>query len=118
MKNAIKLAIEGGWNPEKYRQIWQYNPNNRVGVTDSYRAGLTHWDITSDPLFWQALGKTMGWGKRIIIERQDIETKDGRVVRSDTDAEMVPEWKFYWHRFIDHLAEGKDAESFFNQLLK
>jgi hypothetical protein len=22
-------------------------------------------------------------------------------------------WIDHWHRFIDHLAEGKDAESFF-----
>ena len=21
-------------------------------------------------------------------------------------------WRFHWHRFIDHLADGKDAESF------
>jgi hypothetical protein len=25
-------------------------------------------------------------------------------------------WKKFWHRFIDHLAEGKDAESFFQAL--
>ena len=22
-------------------------------------------------------------------------------------------WEYEWHRFIDHLADGKDAESFF-----
>jgi hypothetical protein len=25
-------------------------------------------------------------------------------------------WKKFWHRFIGHLAEGKDAESFFQTL--
>ncbi len=26
-------------------------------------------------------------------------------------------WKDYWHAFIDHLAEGKDIDSFFEKLL-
>jgi hypothetical protein len=25
-------------------------------------------------------------------------------------------WRFHWHRLIDHLADGKDAESFFASL--
>jgi hypothetical protein len=25
-------------------------------------------------------------------------------------------WRFHWHRFIDHLADGKDCESFFADL--
>lgn len=28
------------------------------------------------------------------------------------------EWRRVWHRFIDHIASGGDAESFFNNLLK
>lgn len=28
-----------------------------------------------------------------------------------------PSWKDYWHPFIDHLADGKDAESFFSELM-
>jgi hypothetical protein len=43
-----------------------------------------------DPSFWQALGKAKGWN----IGTVEIN----------------------WHRLIDHLAEGKDAESFFAAL--
>jgi hypothetical protein len=26
-------------------------------------------------------------------------------------------WQYHWHRFIDHLAEGKTPEDFFRELL-
>lgn len=53
-----------------------------------------------DPLFWKALGKAMWWG-------------DGRFKVSDWQTHG---WLFHWHRLIDHLAEGKSVESFFEQL--
>jgi hypothetical protein len=34
-----------------------------------------------------------------------------------TPSETVQEWLMFWHRFIDHLAEGKNAESFFASLI-
>jgi hypothetical protein len=46
-----------------------------------------------DPDFWKALATARKW--------------------EDTNA-----WRFHWHRFIDHLADGKDAESFFASLWK
>jgi hypothetical protein len=46
-----------------------------------------------DPDFWKALSTARKW--------------------EDTNA-----WRFHWHRFIDHLADGKDAESFFASLWK
>jgi hypothetical protein len=30
---------------------------------------------------------------------------------------QYPWWHFRWRRFIDHLAEGKDPESFFANLV-
>ena len=40
---------------------------------------------------------------------------------SNTGQKSVAEWKEkywknFWHRFIDHLAADKDAESFFKEL--
>jgi hypothetical protein len=54
-----------------------------------------------DPLFWQALGKARGW----------------TVCESGSIWQGVPKWRYWWHRFIDHLADGKDAESFFKSLV-
>ena len=50
--------------------------------------------VVLDPLFWQCLGKAMG------------------------QREYQFSWLAKWHLFIDHLAEGKDPESFFAELLK
>lgn len=57
--------------------------------------------ILLDLSFWQALGKARGWGDHKL--QSEIENRC---------------WKCRWHRFIDHLAEGKDAESFFASVLK
>ena len=43
-----------------------------------------------DPTFWKALGKARSW--------------------------QAGAWLFHWHRFIDHIAFGKDVESFFYNL--
>lgn len=56
-----------------------------------------------DKDFWQALGKAEGWDKK-------METKERSIY---TNA-----WKDEWHNFIDHIAEGKSIDSFFNELLK
>lgn len=47
--------------------------------------------ILLDPLFWQALGQAQEWFEN--------------------------SWSDEWHNLIDHLAEGKDIDSFFNELL-
>lgn len=63
-----------------------------------------------DPSFWQALGKALGWN-----EEKDYagETSgDGKWHQTYT----INSWVSEWHRFIDHLAEGNTAESFFESL--
>jgi hypothetical protein len=113
MKNAIELAIKGGFRPqdygftdgsqELYGNQFEIEGENEVHIfTVSGREFWIHTtQITSDPLFWQALGKAMGWG----------EPKDRFAFDADSSHK---DWKSNWHRFIDHLAEGKDVESFFS----
>lgn len=83
MEKAITKAIEGGYKPDKKN----WNPIQ------------LHWRIFSlDPLFWQALGKSLGWYD---------------------DSELIPNsWAMFWHKFIDHLIAGKSVESFFEELIK
>lgn len=80
IKKALDLASKNGWS-----------------VSD-WKAGF--YSPLLDPLFWQALGKAMGWKEEMWWVNNYIEA-----------------WKYHWHRFIDHLAEGKDADSFFQDLL-
>ena len=63
---------------------------------DSWQGETGRLQALLSPLFWQALGKSRGWV---------VGHFDGK-----------PTWLEYWHRFIDHLAEGKSAESYFEQL--
>lgn len=61
------------------------------------------------PLFWQSLGKAMGLA-------EEVEVIHSHPVESDIVREKMEGWKWWWHRFIDHLTEGKDTESFFESL--
>lgn len=110
MKEAIQKAIEGGWN-QGYK-ISHYGVMGDVLLVKGVRSrALIEAEIREDLLFWQALGKAMGWdGKPFGIS---IPNGGETVVHKTKD-----EWKNNWHRFTDHLAEGKDVESFFNELLK
>lgn len=101
MEKAIKKAIEGGWHPkglkiEGYPISWIIQATiNRSKFWERY---------CLEPLFWQALGKAMGWenGEMVIHEKMVA----------------YQQWKIYWHCFIDALAEGKTPDEFFNELLK
>lgn len=98
MKNAIEKAIEGG-----------YEHDLISGLLSDFEKGIyANWNnycvLLLDPLFWQALGKSLGWPKISAYPRE-----------SDNEFET---WKMTWLYFIDHLAEGKDPESFFTNLLE
>lgn len=95
MDLAIQKAIEGGWmitDREGEAQEW----HERHPINENPER------IWCDALFWQALCKVLGYDEEP-IKRQGIFRKD---------------WEHLWHSFIDHLAEGKDADSYFNALLK
>ncbi len=95
MEQAIKKAIEGGWNDRLYRvdtgntEVWTH-----------------HSSFLLDPRFWQALGKALGMDEGEFLAEGFARSSYHWM------------WHFQWHRFIDHLISGKDAESFFNELLK
>jgi len=111
MKNAIQLAVKGGYRPFKTIEIngdgqwvktdferWGYVPpglDNSVATLNIYKSLL-------DPLFWSALGKSL--------------ELDGSTYRWQKEGEE--KWLTLWIRFTYHLAEGKDPESFFNTLLQ
>jgi hypothetical protein len=89
--NSIQQAIRDAAEKGGYRyRSWKVNNlEQNVGYnTLQLRALSEHFH---DPDFWKALALARKW--------------------EDPNA-----WRFHWHRFIDHLADGKDAESFFATL--
>lgn len=63
--------------------------------------------ICYDPAFFQALGKALGWPDGLRYSGEIV----GNVAVSK------PVWSNQWHRFIDHLIEGKDPDTFFKELI-
>lgn len=115
MKDAIKLAIEGGYKGEI---MFKYFPPEGDEIDH----------FLLDPLFWQALGKSLGWKE----SRHELFTDGSGAYYCRFCGQNFPELKciigiecpkakpylYYWHHFIDHLAEEKDSELFFKELLK
>ena len=74
--------------------------------------------------FWQCLGKKMGWDstyhyckKGCGREGNTDWDKIGKTGNSFlADAVSGIEWRYRWHHFIQHLAEGKSAEEWFKNL--
>jgi hypothetical protein len=86
--NNVQQAIRDAAEKGGYRYRWW--KVNDLEQSEGYnglqlRALSEH---LQDPDFWKALTTARKW-------------------------EDVNSWRFHWHRFIDHLADGKDAESFF-----
>lgn len=94
MKEAIQKAIEGGYE-------------NAFGNGD--RVGLCF----LDPLFWQCLGKALGWEENS-REMVGFDLDKGT---SEKFIDKKIEWLRCWHSFINHLAEGKNPDDFFKELL-
>ena len=105
IKKAIRLSIKGGWKGHA-----QDDPVDIDMVLHELGKG-----VFLDPLFWQALGKAEGWDmddRSIWSSRSGgkMGHLDGQLYRFNS-----PRW--HLHRFIDHLIEGKDINSFFEKLL-
>lgn len=103
MKKAIQKARDVGWNFEH--------------EVNSYHA-----TFLLSPLFWQALGKACGWEGKCAdcyIEEPYKWCQSGSHLNMDKEKyhKNIP-WVDCWHRFIDHLTEGKPVDEFFHNLIK
>lgn len=111
MEEAIKKAIEAGYiGTQVTEKTWS-------GInTDTLKKFPQL--VLLDPLFWQALQKTQpSWRRKKATNGKEV----GKIVlRSPFGYALdknVEWWEYTMHRFIDHLAQGKSADSFFKDLL-
>jgi hypothetical protein len=125
IEQAIKEAVEKGG----YKHILV-----EIAKWEIESGDYNHEAVLLDPLFWKALSRAQGWaGEKIRMcvgcgvalkwnENPDMEgrhnlIKDGKQRGCGSNIiEYEGQWLIEWHRFIDHLAEGKDAESFFKKI--
>lgn len=106
INQAIEKAIGGGWNNKMgifYRKTGLQYPNEFFDYpVDS---------IFDDPLFWHALVNAMKWNLDVTIA--ELSSEGVGVVHTTKKWER---WVEIQHRFVDHLAEGGNAQSFFKSL--
>lgn len=111
IQEAIKKARVLGWVQKANTAITgDVMSIGRENDWKHFAHNLLLLGILDDPSFWQSLGKTMGWRP----VRQMIYS--GEYGSEISGIRETQGWLYEWHRFIDHLAEGKTAESFFDQL--
>lgn len=131
IEEAIKEAVKGGWSDGTH--IVQVEP--KWGIRLLAKSGYAQWefkfsDIWIDPLFWQSLGRAQGWemnkihmcvGCGVALRWNENPTMDGKHGGTNGCGSDILEYDgqgmIEHHRFIDHLWERKDAESFFRDLL-
>lgn len=108
IEEAIKKATEGGWQSDKKERA-------KVNLFNRY----AHENIFCDSKFWQSLGKGLAW-KGFYRNASDSTWSLYDLRKSDdndfVDDHWIPVWKYRWHQFIDHLAEGKTASDYFKTL--
>ncbi len=141
MEKAIKRAIEGGYrtNPDMGADFVEISDRGidsyvTMGTSRIHCTGTPARHLLLDPLFWQALGKAEGWNENWyfgwFVKREHggawewREKNDENVFWGGMPNEMPnivlikDSWDYQMHCFIDHLIEGKDIDSYFNNLLK
>ena len=112
IEETIKEAIDGGWDNKNLRfdgkhwRQWDGTENEPIVFKDEL-----YGKVFLDPLFWQALGKGMGWEENYHrIVRSPCNDMPGRY------AWTGPQFIYEMHLFIDHLASGGEIEEFFAKL--
>lgn len=108
-KQFIEDAIEGGWKPEEWFDLKHFivTVDDKCGFL--LKRGATEIDgavqiILLDPLAWQAVGKTRGWCSG------EYSQPEGTCVDCGEVGARCLHWGYVWHKFIDHLADGKDID--------
>lgn len=118
IQQVIEAAIEGGL---REWEKWKFVSANRYWAVwldgNGTETPIAMEMYFMSPLFWQSLGKAMGWDKKFRLSYEGYCHYDECNTNGEVDeAWGIEEWQYQWHLFIDYLAEGKSAEDFFNTL--
>lgn len=111
-KEAIELAIQGGWKPrgEKIRKRFEVETDYAIFYDKVNVWRVPFEEIALDPSFWQALGKTKGWGKPVgewsFQNRQD-----------DMPMRPTAHWRNEAHFFYDLILTGGNTDEFWQSIL-
>lgn len=95
--HIVERAIDGGWDDLVHGDDnWQY------------RAAL-------DPLFWQTLGKALGWVS--VKHKHPDDCACGYTKCEMVETTVLHHWKQNALRFYDLILTGGDTEKFWDEIL-
>ncbi len=80
---------------------------------------LTHEEYCSialDPLFWQAIGKALGWADWYCMGPEFLWSNDEIYCRG-SDSYNLNQWQYETYRFYDLILTGGDTEKFWNEIM-
>jgi hypothetical protein len=107
MNEAIKLAIEkGGYQEPSGYGIEIYFGSNPDYTTDT---------IVLDPLFWQALGKALGWSETAWFTFHVRDEGDSNRDDMNFDISLA---EYFAHKYFQVVLTGGDTEKFWKELIK
>ena len=121
MNEAIELAVEKGG----YRRIaipFEFHDTYLKYHRGSLLTYTAVADLICDPLFWQSLGKALGWIEDATAP-DEIENglpdwaKGGTLELIGPDLK-TPMWKYAAHQYFDLVLTGGDTEKFCKDLIK
>ncbi len=118
LDEAIKIAIQNGWTTFKghkidyvrfidtgYKRLAEVIEEQEGRLSSS--TTFSYDEFFLDPLFWQSLGKGLGWEETVEVEIPDFPLMPPL---------KATHWKVQWHHFVDAIAEGRSPEAFFREL--
>ena len=106
LQEVITKAIEGGFSSQVAIEHVEDLKSHKTLTIHDYG-----WVFVRED-FWQSLGKAMGWN---VSEPQVTRSKVG-IEGGEFKGYVHNGYVVHWIDFVEHLAEGKDAESFFESL--
>jgi len=113
-EKAVEAAVKGGYLWQGLTVFCIQRGDQFLCTQEGNHSQLvTVHQMLLDPKWWEALGDARGWG-----ESCHHLAEDGYAVyrhRAVCNQGMHP-WQMHRHRFLDHLDEGGDIESFFKGL--
>ncbi len=143
-KHIIEKAIEGGWKDTRPQisAVEREEDVPKATIVNDFMNFYSTPVVVCEPLFWQALGKALGWDNRIDdlytliadvdvkwmtiapdtslpaqVERHVEENRmKYRISQAIKDIENRG-WKYYAQCFFDLLLTGGDTEKFWQELV-
>ena len=103
-KKALRLVFDNGYYNIDWNDRSKCEPWAKEKWFENFQ--LLEEKKFLEVRFWKILGKSLNWNKNYSCEIEYHRNKP------------YPEWQWNMHRFIDHIADGKNINDFFKNIIE